>query len=150
MDFRSLDLPVLEHFQQCGDECKIAHRRSVAALCMLSKIRCNRMLPLYGALSLPFVALQVTCGAFVAYRYTSAPPRCRTSLYRRIFILLSISLQNDLGDPVFDGVGLASVRVRPMRFFFGLSCSLIFCLQLFSISSFFIWVGIVRLGPSDL
>ena len=36
-------------------ECGIAHRRSVVVLSMLYKIRCNRMLPLYGALSVKYV-----------------------------------------------------------------------------------------------
>ena len=31
-------------------ECDIAHRRSVAVLCMLYKVGCNQMQPLYGAL----------------------------------------------------------------------------------------------------
>ena len=53
----------------------IAHRRSVAVLCMLYKIRYNPMHPLYGALPVP---VRVTRGAFVAHRYTYVPPRCST------------------------------------------------------------------------
>ena len=34
-------------------ECDLAHRRSVAVLCLLYKIRCNTMHPLYGALPVP-------------------------------------------------------------------------------------------------
>ena len=37
-------------------------------------------------------------------RYLFAPPRCSTSQYRRTFVFLSVSLWNDLGCPVFDGV----------------------------------------------
>ena len=37
-------------------ECDLAHRRSVAVLCMLYKIRCNPMHPPYVALSEPYVA----------------------------------------------------------------------------------------------
>ena len=73
-------------------ECDIAHRRSVAVLCMLYKIRCNPMHPLNGALPGPCVPVLVTCGALVAHRYTYAPPRCRTTQYRRTFFLLSVSL----------------------------------------------------------
>ena len=51
--------------------CDLAHRRSVAVLCMLYKIRCNPMHPLYGT-------VRVTRGALVAHRYTYEPPRCRT------------------------------------------------------------------------
>ena len=47
-------------------ECDIAHRRSVAVLCMLYKIRCNPMHPLNGALPGPYVPMRVTRGALVA------------------------------------------------------------------------------------
>ena len=85
-------------------ECGLAHRRSVAVLCMLYKIRCNPMYPLCGALLVQYVPVLVTRGAVIAHRFTYAPPRCRTSQYHRIFIILSVSLWNDLSDPVFDGV----------------------------------------------
>ena len=51
-------------------ECGIAHLRSMAVLCMLYKIRCNRMHPLYGALPVPYVPVRVTRNALVAHRYT--------------------------------------------------------------------------------
>ena len=92
--------------------CNLSHRRSVAVLCMLCKIRCNQMHPLCGALPVPYVALGVTRGTLIAHRYTYAPPRCRTSKYRRTFIPLSVSLWNNLVDPVFDGVGLAGFKSR--------------------------------------
>ena len=41
-------------------ECDLAHRRSVAVLCMLYKIRCNLMHPLYGALPVLYVPVRVT------------------------------------------------------------------------------------------
>ena len=91
-------------------ECEIDHRRSVAVICMLYKIRCNQMHPLNDALPGPYVLARVTRGAIVAHRYTYAPPRCRTSQYRRTFILISVSLWNDPADPMFDGVGLAGFR----------------------------------------
>ena len=47
-------------------ECNLARRRSVAVLCMLYKIMCNPMHPLYGALSVPYVPVRVTRGAVVA------------------------------------------------------------------------------------
>ena len=62
---------------------------------------------LSGALPLPYVPARVTRFALVAHRRSFAPPRCRTSQYRRSFVPLSVSLWNDLSDPVFDGVGLA-------------------------------------------
>ena len=66
-------------------ECDIAHRRSVAVLCMLYNIRCNPMHPLNGALPGQYVPLLVTCGALIAHRYTYSIARCRTSQYRMIF-----------------------------------------------------------------
>ena len=99
-------------------ECDIAHRRSVAVMCMLYNIRCNPMHPLNGALPGPYVSVRVTRGALVAHRYTDAPPRCRTSQYSRTFIPLSVSLWNDLANPVFDGVGLAGFKSRADAFFY--------------------------------
>ena len=56
---------------------------------------------------------------------TYAPPRYRTSQYRRTFIPWSVSLWNDLSDPVFDGVGTAhsllfSVSPLPVPHFFSI------------------------------
>ena len=90
---------------------------------MLYKVRCNPMHPLYGALPVPNVKMQVI-----------APLRCRASHYRRTFIPLSVSLWNDLADPVFDGVGLAALKSKDIAFIFFLSCSISFCLRLFSLS----------------
>ena len=49
-------------------ECDIAHRRSVAVLCMLYKTRCDPVHPLNGALPGPYVPVRVTHGALVAHR----------------------------------------------------------------------------------
>ena len=66
-------------FQTMGVfECDIAHRRSVAVLCMLYKIRYNLMHHFYGALPMPYVLVSVTRGALVAHRYTYAPNRYKT------------------------------------------------------------------------
>ena len=80
-------------------ECDIAHRRSVAVLCMLYKIRCNSMHPFNDALLGPYVAVRVTRGALFAHRYSFTPPCRRTSHYLRTFVLLSMSLWNDLAAP---------------------------------------------------
>ena len=92
--------------------CNLSHRQSVAVLCMLYNIRCDPMHPLCGSVPVPHVPVRVTCGAFIAHRYTYAPPRCRTSQYHRTFIPLSVSLWNDLVDPVFDDVELAGFKSR--------------------------------------
>ena len=101
--------------------CDIAHRRYVAVLGMLYKIRCNPMHPLNGALPEPYVPVRVSCGSLVAHRHTYAPPRCRTSQYIRTFIRLSVSLWNDLTIPVFDGVGLTGFKSMANAFLLALA-----------------------------
>ena len=95
-------------------ECNIAHRRSVAVLCMLYKIRC----------SLITLSLRCSILALVAHRYTYLIARCITSHYRRTIIPFSVSLWNNLLDPVFDAVGLAAFQEEGQCFFIGLSCSI--------------------------
>ena len=61
--------------------------------------------------------------------------------------MLLSSLSNDLVYPVFDGVGLAGFKSRSNAFF---SCSLLFCLQLFSLYLLFldrlvVWAGVFGL-----
>ena len=97
-------------------ECDIARRRSVAVLCMLYKIGCKPMHPLNYAIPGPYVPVRVTRSAMVAHRYTYAPSRYRTSQYRRTFVLISVSLWNDLADSVFGGVGLAEFKIRANAF----------------------------------
>ena len=70
------------------------------------------MHPLSGALPLPYVPARVTRGALVAHRHSFTPPRCRNSQYRRTFVPFSVSLWNDLSDPVFDGVGLVRFKSK--------------------------------------
>ena len=86
----------------CVFECDLAHRRSVAALCMLYKIGCNPMKPLYLTLPVSYVPVRVTRDVVIAHRCTYAPSCCRTLQYRMTFFPLSVSLWNDLGDRVFD------------------------------------------------
>ena len=115
--------------------CNLSHRRSVSVLCMLYKIRCNPKHPLCGALPVPHVPVRVTRGTLIAHRYTFVPPRCRTSQYRRTFIFLSVSLWNDLVDPVFDGVGLAGVKSRSDAFLAALLLSPFLSSTIFPFSS---------------
>ena len=74
----------------CVFECDIAHRRSVAVLRVLYKIRCNPLHPLYCVRPVRHVPVLVTRGALATHWYTTyAPPRCRTSQCRRTFIPIS-------------------------------------------------------------
>ena len=106
-------------------ECDIIHRRSVAVLCMLYKIRCNQMLPLNSALPIPYVSVRVTRGALVAHQYTYAPTRFITSQYRRIFFLLSVSRWNDLANPCHIlWCRTGGFQEQGQCFLIGLSCSI--------------------------
>ena len=88
----------------------ISHRRSVAVLCMLYKIRCNPVHPLNCALPGPYVPVRVKRGALVVHRFTYALPHCRTSQYRITFISRSVYRWEGLANPVFDCVGLAGFK----------------------------------------
>ena len=66
----------------------------------------------------------------------------RTSQYRR-------TLRNDLGDPVFDGVKPMGFRSGPMLFHFLKLFVPFSSYNVFNFSSFFLWVGSVRLGRTD-
>ena len=83
---------------------------------MMYEIGCNLMHHLYGVLSVTYATVWVTRGALVVHRYTYAPLRCRTSRYRRTFIPVSVSLWNDLADPVIDYVGLTGCKSRANAF----------------------------------
>ena len=79
---------------------------------------------------------RVTRGALVAHRHSFAPPRCRTSQYRRSFMPLSVSLWNDLSDPVFYGVGLAGFKSRANAFLLARSALSFLSPTVLSFSSF--------------
>ena len=70
------------------------------------------MHPLYGALPEPYVPVRVTCGAVISHRFSYEPPLGRSSRYHMAFIPVSSSLWNDLGDRIFDGVGLTGFKSR--------------------------------------
>ena len=72
-----------------------------------------------------------------AHQYTYALPYCITSQYRRTFINLSVSLWNDLADPVFNGVGLACFKSRANAFCWPKLFYLYYRLLLFFPSSYF-------------
>ena len=54
----------------------------------------------YGDLPVLHLTMRATGGALVVHRYNYARSRCRTSQYRRTFIHLSVSVWNDLPDPL--------------------------------------------------
>ena len=104
-----------------------------------SPAKSNPMHPLSGALPLPSVLwlLKSTRSRLLVVGLLSiAEALCP-----------SLSLWNDLSDPVFDGMGLAGFRAEPMLscwhdllFFFISYCFIVFFLP---------WVGCVGLGSLD-
>ena len=103
------------------------------------KIKSNPMHPLSDALPMPYMPVRVTRGASDAHSHSLAPPCCRTSQYHRTFVSLSVSLWNNLGDPVFDGVGLAGSKSRTNAFLLAKS-ALSFSLLMFYLF-IFPWVA---------
>ena len=80
--------------------------------------------------------------------------RCRDSQSHPTFIAMSVSLRNDLGNPIFTVWDWRVSRAGPMPFYWT-CCSLSFCLLLFSLSfrSFFgwhCWAGIFGLPDFTL
>ena len=81
-----------------------------------------------------FLCRMCRWGLHIAHRYTYAPPRCRTLQYHITFIPLSVSLWNDLGDPMYSMVwGWQVSRAGPMPFYCH-RCPLPFYLLMFSVS----------------
>ena len=96
------------------------------------------MHPLCGVLPVPCVPVRVIRRALIAHRSTYAPPRCRTSQYRRLLFLsqyLSGTIWLTPYSMVWDWRVL---RAGPMPFCWP-SCFLLFCLQLFSLSFLFLY-----------
>ena len=110
-------------------EWNLSHRRSVAELCMLFKIKSNPMHPLS-------CALPLACCFGCSCRHSFAPPCCRTSQYRRTFVALSVSLWNDLNYHVFDGVELAGFKSTANAFLLAWSALSFLTLTILSFSSF--------------
>ena len=143
-------------------ESNISHRRSVAALCMLFKIKSNTMHPLSGALPVPYMPI-ITCRQLFFSTLQWLFLRCTvqwnshqqkflfflflTSQYRRNFVTFLVSLWNDLIVTlclmVWDWLVLRAepmLSYWPNLFFFASYCFIFFSLT---------WVGCVGLSSSD-
>ena len=105
---------------------------------MIYKNTCNPMHSHYGALPVPYVPVRVTRNTYIAHRYICAPPRCWTSQYCRTCVPISVSLWNDLADPLFAGVGLPDFKRRANAFCWP-KRTLPLCLLLFSLSLLFFY-----------
>ena len=113
-------------------ESDLAHRRSVAVLCILYKIWCNPKHPLYGALPVPYVPVCVTrelSHIGKPMRLLAAEPSSIAGLLFPCQYLCGTILVTP-SSMVWDG---RVSRAGPMTFYWP-SCSLTFCLLLFSLS----------------
>ena len=112
-------------------ECNISHRRFVAVLFMLFKIRSNHVHPLCGALPVHYVQVRVTRGALVAHRLVANRLVAHRLVAHRLVALVAHrlvahrlvahrlvahrlvalgALWNNLVDRVFYGVGLTGFK----------------------------------------
>ena len=105
----------------------ITHRQSVAVLSMVYKLRCTIFMVKY-----MYRMLLRLCGLHTLLWPQSGILMCLlVAEPRSTFIPFSVSLWNDLGDSVFDSVGLAGFKIMTNAFFIGLNCwlplSLLLC-----------------------
>ena len=131
-------------------ECDIAHRQSLAVLCMLYEIRCNAIRPLNGAHPGPYVPVRVTRRALFAYRLVYLCPASQQNLAvpQDFYVLLSVPLERSCGHHIHV-VELAGFRSRANCFYWHkLLYSYYILLLFFNFSSFCLQVGIVGLGSS--
>ena len=135
-----------KNYGPCSPLCRCFLTGACLSDIELYKIRCNPMHLLCCALPVPHV--RVTRGALVAHRYTYtyAPSRCRTFY----FITLSLSVWNDLADPVrIRWCRTGGFQEQSQCFLTGVSCSITFYLLLFFHFSFCLCVGILGLTCLD-
>ena len=122
-------------------ECDIAHRSSVAVLCMLYKIRCTRC-TLFMSLYLGRMCL---CGLHVVLwshmSLFAAEPRSTGGLHSLVSFLWT-----DLRDHAFEGVGLSCFTSRAHAFLLAELLAPLLSPTVFPFSSFILLVGIVGLG----
>ena len=129
-------------------ECDITHRRSAAGLCMMYRIRYNSMHRLW------CFNWAVCAGACYTRCCDGTSVYICASWLQNIAVLkdfysLSLSLSNDLGDPLFDGEGLAGFKSRADAFLFALLLALFLSPAVFPFASLIQWVGIVGQGSSN-
>ena len=111
-------------------ECDTAHRWSVSELCMLYKIICNPMHPVYGALPVPYVPERAKRGDLVAHQYILM--RLLAEEPHSIVALLfpfSVHVVRSCC-PCIRWCGPGGLQGQCQCLFIGLSCSIPVCLLL--------------------
>ena len=99
--------------------CKLNNRRSVAGLCMLYKVRERVSDPLFACLPDPYRRDRFTRRADALNEFAFEPVRYRINQYSRSFIPTFLDKWNSLGNSVFDGVGIGSLKTLVNRSLFG-------------------------------
>ena len=114
--FRGFVLPVLEYCSAICCSAADTHLKQLdrgisVCVCFIRSgvTRCTLLMVLYLD-RMCHCWLHAVLWSHIGYTY--APPRCRTLQYSRTYIPLSVSLWNDLDNPVFDGVGLTGFISR--------------------------------------
>ena len=96
-------------------QCDLWHRRDVAALCMLFKIRANAKHLLHPRLPQPYVAPRALRNQGRRHPHQLTPVRCRTEQYQRAFIPCITNLWNNLSQDVTFDSGLQRFKMTTHR-----------------------------------
>ena len=113
-------------------ECDLAHRQSVAGIICCTKSNATQCTTLRCSTCTVFASASYT-SSLVANRYTYAPPDCRTLQHCRTLFPCQCISGMILLTPCSMVWDWRVLRAGPMPFYWP-SCSLTFCLLLFSIS----------------
>ena len=119
MEFLSATLPIVDLWQCCACYLRLRVTQFIFERCIALAVCAGAC---YSWCFERCIAFAVCTGKgnvvlwLPIFMHSFAPPRCRTSQYRRNFVPLSVSLWNDLGCSVFDGVGLAGFKSRANAF----------------------------------
>ena len=96
-------------------QCDLRHRRNVAALCMLYKIRANECHPLNHRLPQAYVAPRALRHHERRHSHQLSPVHCRTEQYKRAFVPCISRLWNELGQDVVFEEGLQRFKTSANR-----------------------------------
>ena len=97
-------------------QCNLDHRRNVAALCMLHKIRGNVAHPLNADLPQPYVPPRALRRHVRDHAHQLSPVYCRTVQYQRTFVPRISQLWNTLGQNVDFDAGLQKFKTTANRY----------------------------------
>ena len=97
-------------------QCSLEHRRNVAALCMLYKVRANTAHPLNGRLPQQYVPPRALRRQARTHAHQLSPVFCRSVQYQRTFVPRISELWNSLGQDVLFEEGLQKFKTTVNRY----------------------------------